>query len=56
MEKTPPLAIARAHALRVVAVLAALMQPLVSGANDAMPSGYASLVRRVAPSVVTVIV
>jgi serine protease Do len=34
----------------------ALLQPLTCAAGDAVPTGYASLVRRVAPSVVTVMV
>jgi len=37
-------------------VLAALFQPFTCAASDAMPSGYAALVRQAAPSVVTVIV
>jgi serine protease Do len=49
-------AAAGARALRLIPVLAAFLQPLVCAAGDAMPSGYASLVRQVAPSVVTVIV
>jgi serine protease Do len=45
-----------AGALRLIPVLAVFLQPLACAAGDAMPSGYASLVREVAPSVVTVIV
>ena len=44
------------HSLLPAAVLAVLMQPFTCAANDAMPSGYAALVRQVAPSVVTVMV
>jgi serine protease Do len=44
-----------AHALRLT-VLAALLQPFTCAANEAMPSGYAPLVRQAAPSVVTVMV
>src|ERR1700680_4434229 len=44
------------HSLLLAAVLAVLMQPFTCAANDAMPSGYAALVRQVAPSVVTVMV
>jgi serine protease Do len=43
-------------ALGLLALLAALCRPITCAAGDAMPSGYAALVRRVAPSVVTVIV
>jgi serine protease Do len=43
-------------ALRLLPFLAALCQPIASAAGDAGPSGYAPLVRRVAPCVVTVIV
>src|SRR5271170_3227648 len=50
------LAAACARALRLMPLLAALLQPLTCAAGDAMPSGYAPLVRMVAPSVVTVIV
>jgi serine protease Do len=49
-------ATASVRGLRLVPILAALLQPFACGASDAMPSGYAPLVRRVAPSVVTVIV
>jgi serine protease Do len=42
--------------LRVIPFLAALCQPIVCAAGDTMPGGYAPLVRRVAPSVVTVMV
>jgi serine protease Do len=45
-----------AHALRLIPILAAFFQPLTCAAGDAVPSGYATLVRQVAPSVVTVIV
>jgi serine protease Do len=37
-------------------LLIMLLQPVLALANDAVPVGYASLVRRVAPSVVTVMV
>jgi serine protease Do len=50
------LAVTCAGALRLIPVLAALFQPLACAAGEAMPSGYAPLVREVAPSVVTVIV
>jgi serine protease Do len=50
------LAAACAHALRLMPVLVALLQPFTCTASDAMPSGYAALVRQAAPSVVTVIV
>ena len=43
-------------ALRLIPFLAALCQPVTGVAADAMSSGYATLVRRAAPSVVTVIV
>jgi serine protease Do len=51
-------AVARAHARRLIPVLvaAALFQPFACAASDGLPSGYAPLVRRAAPSVVTVIV
>jgi serine protease Do len=39
-----------------MAILAAFFQPFTCAAGDAMPGGYAALVRRAAPSVVTVIV
>ncbi len=42
--------------LRWLPVGIALLQPLASAASDAIPTGYAALVRRVAPSVVTVMV
>jgi serine protease Do len=45
-----------AHALRLIPVLVAFFQPLTCAAGDAAPAGYATLVRQVAPSVVTVIV
>jgi serine protease Do len=41
---------------RAVLVLIALSGPLVGAVSCAQPSGYAALVRRVAPSVVTVLV
>src|SRR3984893_6960703 len=44
------------HPLLPAAVLAVLMRPFTCAANDAMPSGYAALVRQAAPSVVTVMV
>jgi serine protease Do len=44
------------HALCLIPVLAALFRPFPCAAGDAMPSGYAPLVRQAAPSVVTVIV
>src|SRR3984885_2226292 len=44
------------RALRLIPALVALFQPITGAAADAMPGGYAPLVRRVAPSVVTVIV
>jgi serine protease Do len=50
------LAVACAHALRLVPVLVALLQPFTCAASDAVPAGYAALVRQAAPSVVTVIV
>src|SRR5712675_102785 len=58
MNNTNRPAVARAHALRLISVLvaAALFQPFANAASDAMPSGYAPLVRQAAPSVVTVIV
>jgi serine protease Do len=49
-------AVACAHALRLIPVLLALFQPFTCAASDTMPSGYAPLVRKAAPSVVTVIV
>src|SRR3984893_11261491 len=45
-----------AQALRLIPVLAALFLPFAGRASDAVPSGYAPLVRQAAPSVVTVIV
>src|ERR1700691_2023599 len=45
-----------ADALRLIPVLAVFFHPLACAAGDAMPTGYAPLVREVAPSVVTVIV
>jgi serine protease Do len=56
MDITNRLAVACARALRLIPVLAAFFQPLACAAGDAMPSGYAPLVRKLAPSVVTVIV
>jgi serine protease Do len=44
------------RALRLIPALVALFQPITCAAGDALPAGYAPLVRRVAPSVVTVIV
>ena len=49
-------AVTCASALRLIPVLVALFQPITCAAGDAMPASYAPLVRRVAPSVVTVIV
>jgi serine protease Do len=43
-------------ALRLIPVLVALLLPFTCTAGDVVPSGYAPLVRRVAPSVVTVMV
>ena len=45
-----------AQALGLIPVLAALFLPFAGRASDAVPSGYAPLVRQAAPSVVTVIV
>ena len=56
MDNPNRLAVACAHALRLMPVLAALLQPFTCAASDAMSSGYAALVRLAAPSVVTVIV
>src|ERR1700688_4515416 len=56
MDNRNRLAVTCAHALRLIPVLVALIQPFTCAANDAMPSGYAPLVRTAAPSVVTVIV
>ena len=56
MDNPNRLAVACAHALRLMPVLAALFQPFTCAASDAMPSGYAPLVRTAGPSVVTVIV
>ena len=56
MDNPNRLAAACAHALRLMPVLVALFQPFTCAASDAMPSGYAALVRQAAPSVVTVIV
>ncbi len=56
MDNPNRLAAACAHALRLMPVLVALFQPFTCAASDAMPSGYAPLVRTAAPSVVTVIV
>src|SRR5216683_2414515 len=58
MDNPNRLAVACAHALRLIPVLVAvaLFQPFACAASDAMPSGYAPLVRQAAPSVVTVIV
>jgi serine protease Do len=46
----------RTDVLRLVPVLAALVLSFTCFAGDNVPSGYAALVRRVGPSVVTVIV
>jgi serine protease Do len=46
----------RTDVLRLVPALAALVLSFTCSAGDNMPSGYAPLVRRVGPSVVTVIV
>ena len=56
MDNPNRLAAACAHALRLMPVLAVLLQPFTCAASDAVPSGYAALVRQAAPSVVTVIV
>jgi serine protease Do len=56
MDNPNRLAVMRARTLRVVPVLVALFQAFTCAASNAMPSGYAPLVRQVAPSVVTVIV
>jgi serine protease Do len=50
------LAVTRALALGLLPLLAALLPSLACAAADGVPTGYASLVRQVAPSVVTVIV
>src|ERR1700682_38192 len=44
------------RALRLAAILAVSIRPFTCAANDAMPLGYAALVRQAAPSVVTVMV
>src|SRR6204780_3601247 len=49
-------AAAAVRALRLILILATLLPPFTCAASDAVPAGYAPLVRRVAPSVVTVIV
>ncbi len=46
----------RTDVLRLAPVLAALVLSFTCSAGDNVPSGYAALVRRVGPSVVTVIV
>ncbi|MGO9991420.1 MAG: trypsin-like peptidase domain-containing protein [Steroidobacteraceae bacterium] len=46
----------RAAALTLIVMLAACFRPIIGVAADAVPTGYAALVRRVAPSVVTVMV
>jgi serine protease Do len=56
MDTTDRAAGAGAHALRVIPVLVALLLPFTGDASEAVPSGYAPLVRQAAPSVVTVIV
>jgi serine protease Do len=53
---TPHRAAACARALHLIPLLAALFQPFTCNASDAMTTGYATLVRLAAPSVVTVIV
>ncbi len=45
-----------AAVLRLIPAWIVLLQPLTAVASDAVSTGYASLVRRVAPSVVTVMV
>ena len=50
MDNTNRLAVARAHALCVMPVLVALFQPFTCAASDALPSGYAALVRQAAES------
>jgi serine protease Do len=56
MDNPNRLAVACAHALRLMPLLVALFRPFTCAASDAMPSGYAPLVRTAGPSVVTVIV
>src|SRR5260370_13497997 len=56
MDNPNRLTVTGARALCLIPVLVALFQPLTCAASDAMPSGYAPLVRQAAPSVVTVIV
>jgi serine protease Do len=56
MDTPNRLAVKCAQALRLIPVMAALFLPFTVDASDAMPSGYAPLVRQAAPSVVTVIV
>jgi serine protease Do len=45
-----------AYALTLIMVMAATLSPITGIAADAVPTGYAALVRRVGPSVVTVMV
>jgi serine protease Do len=56
MNNPQRLAVGRINASRLLAVLVALLHPFTCSASDAIPSGYAPLVRQAAPSVVTVIV
>jgi serine protease Do len=56
MDNPNRLTVTGARALRLIPVLAALFQPFTCAASDALPSGYAPLVRQAAPSVVTVLV
>src|SRR6204780_4874990 len=49
-------AAAAVRALRLILILATLLPPFTCAASDAVPLGYAPLVRLAAPSVVTVIV
>jgi serine protease Do len=56
MDNPNRLTVTGARALCLIPVLVALFQPFTCAASDAMPSGYAPLVRQAAPSVVTVIV
>ena len=56
MDNPNRLTVTCVRALRLIPALAALFQPITGAAGDAVPGGYAALVRRVAPSVVTVIV
>jgi serine protease Do len=56
MDTPNRLAVRCARALRLIPVIVALFLPFTGNASDAVPSGYAALVRQAAPSVVTVIV